>query len=179
MHKNSIPFSFLLNIVFSVILLAGGYAAYHFGNFGGASLNELKMGYIKKEDIQFKDLPTQLQAHYIDKDAVIEQSKDGSLFEDEYIDEEGKPIPEADVTPRDFKRMVQKLQKTLLFLQHDNLLLANEKNDLLRKIDEINNEREEEKTSLSNKNLEKINDAEQQHYKNIIDLTIKLNELKK
>ena len=179
MQKNSITFSQLLNLAFGIIIIVGGFASYHYGNFGGVSFNELKMGYISKETLKFSDLPKSIQSNYIDKNAMIELSKDGSLLEDEYVDEEGKPIAEADVTVRDLKRMVKKLQKTLLFLQHDNLLIANDKNDLLKKIEDMNNEREEERTALTNKNLEKINEAEQQHYKNISDLTMKINELQK
>lgn len=179
MQKNSISFSQLLNLAFGIIIITGGFASYYYGNFGGVSFKELKMGYISKEALKFNDLPASVQTRYINKDAMIEQSKDGSLLEDEYIDDEGKPIAEADVTVRDLKRMVKKLQKTLLFLQHDNLLISNDKNDLLKKIEDINTEREEEKNALSNKNLEKINEAEQQHYKNISDLTMKINELQK
>ena len=107
------------------------------------------------------------------------QSKEGNLLEDEYLDENGKVIAENDVTPRDLRRMIQKLQKTLLFLQHDNLVMVNEKNELAKKLEEQQNEREEDKKTLQSKNLEKINEAEQQHYRNISDLTMKINELQK
>ncbi|MDD3342672.1 MAG: hypothetical protein PHR87_03765 [Sulfurospirillaceae bacterium] len=179
MHKNSISFSQLINIALGFIIVVGSYISYRYGNFGGVSLNELKMSYINKNDVKFRDLPANIQTNFIDKNAIIEQSKDASLFEDVYLDEQGNPIPEADITQRDLKRMVQKLQKTLLFLQHDNMLMSNEKNDLLKRIDELKSEHEEEKNTLANKNLEKINEAEQQHYKNISDLTMKINDLQK
>ena len=179
MLKNPFSAPGLLNLVLIFVLMVGGFASYRFGNFGGVSFDELGEKYIPKEDVKFSDLPTSLQERYIDKEATIGQSKEGNLLEDEFFDETGKPIPESEVTPRDLKRMIQKLQKTLLFLQHDNLLINNEKNELAKKLEEQHNEREEEKNQLLNKNLEKINEAEQQHYRNISDLTMKLNELQK
>lgn len=179
MTRTPLSTSALLNVFFVLVIVAGGFTAYHFGHFDGVSFEELKKGYISKEALKFTDLSPEIQQRYIDKEAVIEQSKEGNLFEDEYFNDEGKPIPESEVTPRDLKRLIQKLQKTLLFLQHDNLLMMNEKNELAKKLDEQYAQREEEKTLLLNKNLEKINEAEQQHYKNISDLTMKINELQK
>jgi len=161
------------------LVLVGGFASYSFGNFGGVSRDELQQNYISKNALSFEDLPKSLKDRYIDKQAVMGQSKEGNLLEDEYLDENGKVIDENDITPRDLRRMIQKLQKTLLFLQHDNLVMVNEKNELAKKLEEQQSEREEDKTLLQNKNLEKINEAEQQHYRNISDLTMKINELQK
>ena len=179
MTKISLFFSRILILVLSVVVLAGGIVSYRYGNFGGVSFEELTTKYIDKQDLKFSDLPLSMQERYIDKDATIEQSKDGYLLEDEYLDEKGNPIPESEVTAKDLRKMVKKLQKTLLFLQHDNLVVSNEKNELAKKVEEQQNEREEEKNSILNKNLERINEAEQQHYKNISDLTMKINELQK
>ena len=169
----------LLNGLLGVLIFVGGTTSYFFGNFGGASRDELQDNYIRKEQLSFTDLPKKVQERYIDKEAVMGQSKEGNLLEDEYLDENGKVIAENDVTPRDLRRMIQKLQKTLLFLQHDNLVMVNEKNELAKKLEEQQNEREEDKKTLQSKNLEKINEAEQQHYRNISDLTMKINELQK
>lgn len=169
----------LLNGALGLLILVGGTTSYFFGNFGGVSRDELQQNYIPKEALSFIDLPKKVQERYIDKEAVMGQSKEGNLLDDEYLDENGKVIPENDVTPRDLRRMIQKLQKTLLFLQHDNLVMVNEKNELAKKLEEQQNEREEDKKILQNKNLEKINEAEQQHYRNISDLTMKINELQK
>jgi len=160
-------------------ILAGAYASYEFGNFNGVSRETLEKEYLHKNAITFDDLPNALKTHYIDKDATIEQSKEGNLLEDVYRDEQGNIINEADVTPRDLRRMIQRLQKTLLFLQHDNLLMTNEKNELTKRVEEQKSEFEEEKEQLAKQNLEKINEAEQQHYRNISDLTVKINELQK
>jgi len=123
--------------------------------------------------------PFEVQKQYIDKEATIEQSKDGTLFEDAYYDEQGKPIPESELSKQDFKRMINKLQKTLLFVQHDNLLMSNEKDELSKKLEEQQNELEEQRNQWTNKNTERLNEAEQQHYRNISDLTMKINELQK
>lgn len=179
MAKISLSFSQLLSVVLGVVVLSGGIISYRYGNFGGVSFDELTTKYIDKQDVKFSDLPPSLQERYIDKDATIEQSKDGYLLEDEYLDEKGNPIPESDVTAKDLRKMVKKLQKTLLFLQHDNLVVSNEKNELSKRLEEQQSEKEEEKNNILNKNLERINEAEQQHYKNISDLTMKINELQK
>lgn len=179
MQKRTVSFSQFLNISLGSIVLIGGFISFKYGNFGGVSFDALEEGYVSRKELKFSDLAPDLQKRYIDKDATIEQSKDGYLLEDEYLDDKGNPIPESDITTRDLKQMIKKLQKTLLFLQHDNLLTANEKNELARKIEELENEREDEKNAILNKNLDKINEAEQQHYKNISDLTVKINELQK
>lgn len=169
-------------IVLSLIILLGSIASYRFGNFGGVSFKELREKYISKSDVKFSDLPQEDQKHYIDKDAILKQSKDKdttSLLEDEYLDEQGNPIPESNVTTQDMKRFINKLQKTLLFLQHDNLLMMNEKNELAKKMEEQQQDREDEKTQWMNQNTQRLNETEQQHYRNISDLTTKINELQK
>ncbi|KIM09055.1 MAG: hypothetical protein KU29_02250 [Sulfurovum sp. FS06-10] len=167
------------SIVLGTMVLAGAYASYEFGNFNGISRDTLEKEYLPKNAITFDDLPHAIKTRYIDKEATIDQSKEGNLLEDVYRDEQGNIINEADVTPRDLRRMIQKLQKTLLFLQHDNLLMTNEKNELTKRVEEQKNEFEEAKEQLAKQNLEKINEAEQQHYRNISDLTMKINELQK
>jgi hypothetical protein len=168
-----------LNLILTGLLLIGGFSSYQFGNFDGVTYEELTQSYIAKNDLKFSDLPLKMQARYIDKELTVEQSKEGSLFEDELLDENGKPVLEEQATPRDFKRSIQKLQKMVLFLQHDNLVTMNEKNELARKLEEQTTDIDEEKEKFQRKNLEKLNEVEQQHYKNISDLTTKLNELQK
>jgi len=167
------------SIVLGSVILVGAYSAYEYGNFNGVSHEHLEKEYIRRDAVRFEDIPDALKSRYIDKEATIEQSKEGNPLEDVYRDEAGSIIAEADVTPRDLRRMIQQLQKTLLFLQHDNLLMTNEKNELTKLLEEEKSEFEEGKEELSKKNLEKINEAEQQHYRNISDLTMKINELQK
>ena len=87
MAKVSLSFSQLLSAVLGVVVLSGGIISYRYGNFGGVSFDELTTKYIDKQDVKFSDLPPSLQERYIDKDATIEQSKDGYLLEYEYLDE--------------------------------------------------------------------------------------------
>ena len=179
MAKMALSSSQILNIALSMVIVVGTPATARYANFGGVSFDELGENYISKSDVKFSDLPLEMQKHYIDKEATIEQSKDGNLFEDEYLDEKGKPIPDSELTKQDFKRMINKLQKTLLFVQHDNLLMSNEKNELTKKLDEQQIELEEQRNQFTNKNTERLNEAEQQHYRNISDLTAKINEVQK
>lgn len=179
MAKIALSSSQILNIALGFVIVVGGFTSVHYGNFGGVSFDELTEKYISKNDVKFSDLPLDVQKNYIDKEATLEQSKDGNLFEDTYYDEQGKPIVESELTKQDFKRMINRLQKTLLFVQHDNLLLANEKNELSKKLDEQQNELEEQRNQWTTKNTERLNEAEQQHYRNISDLTMRINELQK
>ena len=169
----------ILNVALGLVVIAGGLASYQYGNFGGISFDELTEKYISKNDVKFSDLPNDVQKQYIDKEAMIEQSKDGNLYEDTYYDDQGKLIAESDLTKQDLKRTINKLQKTLLFVQHDNLLMSNEKNELSKKLEDQENELEEQRNQLIDKSTERLNEAEQQHYRNINDLTIKINELQK
>jgi len=169
-------------LVLSSIIVVGSVASYRFGHFGGVSFNELGEKYISKSDVKFSDLPIENQKHYIDKDAILKQSKDKdatSLLEDIYLDGQGNTIPDENVTKQDMKRFINKLQKTLLFLQHDNLLMMNEKNELVKKMEEQQQDREEEKAQWMSQNTQRLNESEQQHYRNISDLTTKINELQK
>lgn len=179
MAKIALSSSQIINIALGMVIVVGSLATARYSNFGGVSFDELGEKYISKSDVKFSDLPVDMQKHYIDKDATMEQSKDGNLFEDEYLDEQGKPIPDSELTKQDFKRMINRLQKTLLFVQHDNLLMSNEKNELSKKLDEQQIELEEQRNQWTNKNTERLNEAEQQHYRNISDLTVKINEVQK
>ena len=128
MAKISLSASQIVNLVLGGALLLGGTLTYKYSNFGGVSFDELTEQYISKSDVKFSDLPLDVQKRYIDKEATIEKSKEGNLLDDEYRDENGKLVPESELSAQDYKRMINRLQKTLLFLQHDNLLIANEKN---------------------------------------------------
>ena len=179
MAKISLSASQIVNLVLGGALLLGGTLTYKYSNFGGVSFDELTEQYISKSDVKFSDLPLDVQKRYIDKEATIEKSKEGNLLDDEYRDENGKLVPESELSAQDYKRMINRLQKTLLFLQHDNLLIANEKNELSKKLEEQQNEIEEQQKNFNTKNTERLNEAEQQHYRNISDLTMKINELQK
>ncbi|MDD3323916.1 MAG: hypothetical protein PHN38_02170 [Sulfurospirillaceae bacterium] len=180
MEPNSTAtFARFLNFVLALLLLVSVFIAYHFGNFDGVSLDELRQNYIEKNSVIFKDLPKKIQDNYIDKTSMQQIEKNNLNLENEYFNENGSPISESDASEADLRNMVKKLQKKLLFLQHDNLVVANEKNELTKILNEQKSIIEQEKNRLSNNNLEKINDIEQQHYKNISDLTLRINELQK
>lgn len=51
--------------VFGVIIVIIAVVAFLFGNFGGASKEELKKNYIKKSEISFFDLPLDIQNRYV------------------------------------------------------------------------------------------------------------------
>lgn len=180
MLKKTLSSSQWLNLFLGSLIVAGGIASYTLGNFDGVSFDELGENYIPKQDVKFSDLPLELQKRYIDKEATLAQSKEANNLElDRYVDDFGNIIPEEALTIQDLKRMIARLQKTLLFLHHDNFLITNDKDELLQKLEEQQTKHENEKKSWLDQNTLRLNEAEEQHFKNITELTLKLNELQK
>ncbi len=179
MFKKTLSSSQWLNLFLGSVVVAGGIASYSLGNFDGVSFDELGENYIPKKDVKFSDLPLELQKRYIDKEATLAQSKEENLELEHYVDDFGKKIPEDALTMHDLKRMVARLQKTLLFLHHDNLLMATDKDELMRKLEAQQQVFDEEKKGWMEKSTVRLSEAEEQHFKNISELTLKLNELQK
>ena len=169
--KNNSFFTFL-SVVLG-FLFAGSVAfSYFFGNFGGISLKELNSGYLLKKELRFSDLNTEVQKRYINRDksnSKIKETKITRLFDDE-----GIPLIED---MGELSEIVQSLQNKVAFLERENIIISTDKNELLKIVEhEKSKSSIEQKTLLSN-NLEKINEAEQQHYQNISELTKKINDL--
>ncbi|AFL68582.1 hypothetical protein [Sulfurospirillum barnesii] len=180
MEKHKLLGSQFFALLFLMLLVIGGIASYTLGNFGGVSFDELGEKYIPKDDVKFSDLPLETQKRYIDKEATLAQSKEANALElENYVDEFGKAIPENAVNMQDLKRMITRLQKTLLFLHHDYFLMTNEKDELVQKIEMQQKEYEKEKQAWLQQSTQRLNEAEEHHFKNISELTLKLNDLQK
>ena len=169
--KNNSFFTFL-SIVLS-LLFAGSIAfSYFFGNFGGISIKELNSEYLLKNELRFSDLPTAVQKRYINRDKSSSQVKEIKMAR--VFDDEGNPLVEDMGELREF---INSLQNRVAFLERENIIIATDKSELLKIVEHEKSKNSiEQKTLLSN-NLEKINEAEQQHYKNISELTKKINDL--
>ncbi|HIP45856.1 MAG TPA: hypothetical protein EYG93_11155 [Sulfurospirillum arcachonense] len=170
MRNNS--FFVFLSIVLG-LLFAGSIAfSYFFGNFGGISLKELNSTYLLKNELRFSDLSDVLQKRYINRDksnSRIKETKVTRIFDDE-----GNPLIED---MGELSEIVQSLQNKVSFLERENIIISTDKNELLKIVEHEKSKNSiEQKTLLSN-NLEKINEAEQQHYQNISELTKKINDL--
>jgi hypothetical protein len=177
MGKNS-SFSLFLNIVLSLLLLGTLVFSYFFGNFGGISLRELRDSYVLKEDLKFSDLPKLVKESYIKKSALPAHPTPSKDLE-KVFDKEGNPIEDVDGSVEDLRSLIKSLQERVLYLEQENMLLSNDKSELLKIVQKEKSSRKIEESNLLTKNLEKINEAEKQHYKNISELTAKINDLQR
>lgn len=161
------------------VLLAGSILlSYMLGNFGGISLDALKKDYVQKDELKFSDLPKELQKNYINKQDI--KNSTGSVIEDERaFDEDGNPIEIIEGSNDDLQSIIGSLQSKILFLEKENMLISNEKDELLKQINNIKSEIQNEQHTLLSSNLEKINEVERQHYQNISELTMKINNLQR
>lgn len=177
MDKNN-SFPVFLNIVLSLVLLGSLAFSYFFGNFGGIGLKELNNNYILKDDLKFKDIPTVIKDEYVRKDAITLKPKSHKGLE-KVFDKDGNPIQEVDGSVEDLQGLIKSLQERVVYLEQENMLLSNDKNELLKIVQTQKSDQKQEESNLVTKNLEKINEAEKQHYKNISELTMKINDLQR
>lgn len=124
-----------------------------------------------KEIIRFEDLPKQTQDEYIHKNdlktlehlGIVQKSNSKEL-----VVQTDEPIKGS---IDEIKAQVITLRQKNNFLYQDNIDLANKNWELALKLNDKQKELEEEQQKLITQNLESMNEAEQQHYQNINDLT--------
>ncbi|MBE0491939.1 MAG: hypothetical protein IBX44_06780 [Sulfurospirillum sp.] len=175
--KHSV-FLLFLSIVLGISLFGSIAFSYFFGNFGGVSIKEIKNEYIPKTQIKFSDLPLDLQKKYISKEIIAPKPKN-DLGLEKVFDEDGNPIINVQGDVNELQSMIKSLQDKVLFLEQENLFISNERDELLQNIQNEKSSRKVEETTLLSQNLENINEAEKQHYQNISDLTMKINDLQR
>ncbi len=170
MRYNS--FSVFLNFLLSLIIVVGSVVVYKIGNFDGVGKEELKKSYIKKDSLTFGDLPKDEQKRYISKKSLKSENYKNKI-DDINIDEDVIDSVEA------LRDVIKDLKHKLLILQNDNIMLSNEKAELSNDLLKAKHDLETQKKTLMAKSLERINETEQQHYKNISELTSKINDLQR
>ncbi len=172
MKNNS--FFIFLSIILGLLFAGSVVFSYMLGNFGGISLKELNSAYLLKKELSFSDLPVETQKRYVDRDESDFKLKETEITR--VFDDEGNPLVE-DIG--ELRELVSSLRSRVAFLERENFVVETDKNELLKMVEHEKSQNSiEQKTLLSN-NLEKINEAEQQHYKNISELTVKINNLYK
>lgn len=177
MNKNNF-FSFFLNTILGLLFAGSLVFSYFFGNFGGISLKELKSNYTLKESLKFSDLSESVQSKYIDRQKLNDAKRlDSSVAK--AFDSEGNPLEIMTEDTNDLKDILKSLQDRVVFLERENTITANDKDELLKIIEYEKSKNDSTQKSLLSGNLEKINEAEQQHYKNISELTVKINDLQR
>jgi len=177
-NNNNNSFSMFLNAVLGLLFVGSLSLGYFFGNFGGISIEDLNAEYTLKDEVKFSDLSMDLQARYINK-SNLEKKTILNPSVEKAFDEDGNPLEMLTEDADDLKDIVKSLQNRILYLERENIIIANEKEELNQVLTYEQNKKENEKKSLLSNNLEKINEAEQQHYRNISELTTKINELQR
>jgi len=165
----------LLSIVTGVVVLGGGLSYVALGKYS----NEAKAqeNQPSKQIFNFKDLPQEVQKNYIHKDDLASLRESGILQQGEskeLVVQVDTPI-EGDVD--ELKAQIMTLRQKNSFLYQDNIDLANKNWDLALKLSDEQKAIEEERQKLITQNLKTMNEAEQQHYQNINDLTRRINAL--
>ena len=168
-------FKVWLSIVVGVVVLGGSISYMALGNY----INEAKASeeIANKKVVTFQDLPLDVQKNYIHKDDLKSLEELGILQQGgskELVVQVDAPI-EGDVD--ELKAQIMTLRQKNSFLYQDNIDLANKNWDLALKLSDEQKALEEERQKLITQNLETMNEAEQQHYQNINDLTRRINTL--
>jgi chromosome segregation ATPase len=166
-------FSIFLNFLLTLVIVVGGAVVYQIGNFDGIDMATLKKNYINKKSLKFSDLSKDEQIKYISKNSIQKKNENSISFEDINFDENSVN------SVSELRNAIRDLKNKFLIIQNDNLMLFNEKQKLAKLLEKSKNLLEEQKSKLTAKSLEQINETEQQHYKNISELTAKLNDLQR
>jgi len=178
MNNTNNSFSIFLNIVLGLLLIGSIIFSYFFGNFGGISIKELNDNYIVKGELVFQDLPENVQKKYMNRDTFSVKNSSNETIKKAF-DDEGNPLVIEAEDAEDFNEIVKSLQERIVFLEKENIFLVNDKEELLKIVEHEKSKNNSDQKSLLSSNLEKINEAEQQHYENISTLTLKINDLQR
>lgn len=142
----------------------------------GFMLSYIFFGASKEGEVganSFEDLPKKVQKLYIKKEEVQKLKPFLSVKKDD-ITLVNEPIEGSE---GELKAQIWELRQTNQELYKENVELADKGWELALKLKEQESEILAEKERLKSKNLENINEAEQQHYKNVNDLTKRINQL--
>jgi len=164
-----------LGIVAGVVILGGAASYAVFGSY--TSKANASQNSTPKRALAFEDLPLEIQQKYIHREDLASLEKSGILQQGgskELVVQVEAPI-EGDVD--ELKAQIMTLRQKNSFLYQDNVDLANKNWDLALKLGDEQKALEEERQKLITQNLETMNEAEQQHYQNINDLTKRINSL--
>lgn len=167
-----------IGLMFAGVFLVIGLITLYLNNSSNSENPiELNSAYVLKEKIGFKHLPKEIQDQYIHKNdletlerlGLVQQSNSKELLVETDVPVEGS----AD----ELKAQIITLRQKNNFLYQDNMDLANKNWELALKLNDEQKVVEEERQKLITQNLEVMNEAEQQHYQNINDLTKRINSL--
>ncbi len=170
MKNNS--FFIFLSLLLGALFVGSIVFSYTLGNFDGISLKELNRDYLSKKELSFSSLPLSVQKRYIDRDRSNSQIKETKMIR--VFDDNGNPLVED---MGELKEFVATLQNRVAYLERENIIIESDKSELIKIVEYEKSKKSSDQKALLTNNLNKINEAEKQHYKNISELTEKINNL--
>jgi len=163
----------LLNLLLSFVIIVGTTVCYIKCNFGSVSKQELNKKYILKSSIKFKNLPKIEQEKYIARKSI-------SQIDESFIDINSDFIDEKNINSISrLREIIKNLKSQISIIQNDNIQLSNDMEDMQKLGKKMKDEFKQQRDRLLKQNMQQINDTEQQHYKNISELTKKINDLQR
>lgn len=147
MEKDKNSFSIFLNIVLGLLFVGSVLFSYFFGNFGGISLKELNEQYVEKNSLKFEDLPKSIQQRYVNRTKLKSNTPKDDDITQKLFDEDGNPLDVVITDEDEFLKVLKALQKRVAFLEHENLSLMTDKEELLKIVKEEKEKTKKSKTS--------------------------------
>lgn len=154
--------------IFSWLLLIGGIIlGYMYAN---KTISSTKMSKTKR----FEDLPKKIKMQYVRREDVADLSTYMATNKSQMILTNDEPIEGSN---EELQAQIRALREKNQALYQDNVNLSDKSWELAQKLQDQKRSISDEKRKLRAKNIETINEAEQQHYKNVNDLTKRINDL--
>ncbi len=127
-----------------------------------------------KDIVSFESLPYEIKKNYVHRKNIDQVVKYLRLDKSKLIAVSSEPINGSD---DELKAQIQTLREKNQALLQDNINLSDKSWELSKRLQNQQQQIDEEKRKLRSKNLQTINEAEKQHYKNVNDLTRRINDL--
>lgn len=159
---------YLSIFVISWVLLIGGVILgymYASTNMHGTKITKVK---------NFDSLPKNIKMQYVRREDVADLSAYMATNKTQMILANDDPIEGSN---EELQAQIRTLREKNQALYQDNVNLSDKSWELAQKLQDQKRSISDEKRKLRSKNIETINEAEQQHYKNVNDLTKRINEL--
>jgi len=150
MKVNSL--SILLNFLLSFVLIVGVVLYLKKDNLNDTDSKKLQKKFIIKSNLASKELSKNRKKIHTKKELSNENIS---------------------------KNMIKKLKSNIQIIQNDNMQLSNDKEDLEKIIQNLKKQFEKQRNRILQQNIERINETELQHYKNISELRAKINDLQR
>lgn len=168
MKKNS--FYLGVFIVSWLLIIIGIVLGYLYASYNIKHVNSQS-----SQIVSFENLPENVKSKYVKKEDVIALSEQLSIDKEEIIPPDEPIVGNND----ELKALIRTLREKNQALYQDNIGLSDKSWELSQKLLEKDKILQDNKNQVCSENLDAINQAEAQHYKNINDLRKRINVLEK